>query len=527
MSGNTNNITRLVKRKMYKWHRILGIITVIPVIFWTLSGLSHPIIAHWFKLDIAHEYIKPTVLDSSRIKISINEVLKKNGVYTLKNFRLIDFDGQTWYQVKNSKNELQYFSASDGHFLPDGDRLYATWLSRYFLGESTSKVLSAERITGFTDEYKYVNRLLPVWKVSFDRADHMDMYVETGRTRLANYNDTNRKVFLWVFSNLHSYEFIAKITNNTFRYTVVLIFGFIVISSTLSGLLIYGFLWKKFKKPTAGQRTGFLRRNHRTIGIATSLVTLTFMGSGFYHATRKFTPDNRISFVFEPDIKTTDLKKVATALPLKWNEVSNFSLTKFNDKVYYQVFTVAKEKDSWKKQQVDKAESMFGGKAKEEKPTVDYFDAANGELLPDGIMEHSYSLVRHFVAQSAADGDAACCEMMANAQADKSAHLIISSSAYLTKFDTDYGFINKRLPVVKMALSTPNHLTYYVEPVTGMLAAKVQDSDRREGLSFAVFHKFLLVDFAGKNFRDFFTAFSAFGVLVISISGLIMFIRTK
>ena len=179
------------------------------------------------------------------------------------------------------------------------------------------------------------------------------------------------------------------------------------------------------------------------------------------------------------------------------------------------------------KLQVDKAESMFGGKANEEKPPVDYYDAANGELLPDGIMEHSYSLVRHFVAQSAADGDAACCEMMANAQADKSAPLIISSSAYLTKFDTDYGFINKRLPVVKMALSTPNHLTYYVEPVTGMLAAKVQDSDRREGLSFAVFHKFLLVDFAGKNFRDFFTAFSAFGVLVISISGLIMFIRTK
>ncbi|MGY0034593.1 hypothetical protein [Pedobacter sp. NJ-S-72] len=142
-------------------------------------------------------------------------------------------------------------------------------------------------------------------------------------------------------------------------------------------------------------------------------------------------------------------------------------------------------------------------------------------------MEHSYSLVKHFVAQGAADGEAACCEMMANAAADESAPLIISSSAYVTKFDNDYGFVNKRLPVVKIALSTPGHLTYYVETATGRLAAKVQDSDRREGLSFAVFHKFLLVDFAGKNFRDFLTAFSAFGVLVVSVLGLILFIKTK
>jgi hypothetical protein len=158
---------------------------------------------------------------------------------------------------------------------------------------------------------------------------------------------------------------------------------------------------------------------------------------------------------------------------------------------------------------------------------MDYYDAATGKLLPDGIMEHSYSLVKHFVAQGAADGEAACCEMMANAAADRSAPLIISSSDYLTRFTNDYGFINKRLPVVKLALSTPTHLTYYLEPATGRLAAKVQDADRREGLSFAVFHKYLLLDFAGKNFRDFVTALAAMGVLVVSVLGLILFFKTN
>ncbi|QNK61173.1 PepSY domain-containing protein [Pedobacter sp. PAMC26386] len=524
---DTANLSRTVKRNMYSWHRILGIMTIIPVIFWTCSGLSHPIIAHWFKLQIAHEYIKPKAIHQEQVKLSVNEVLSRNGINLFKNFRLIDFHGKTFYQVKDRKNEIQYFSATDGVKLPGGDRLYAEYLSRYFLGDSTSKIVSIAEITSFTDEYKYINRLLPVWKVSFDRKDRMDVYVETSQSRLANYNDTNRKVFLWVFSNFHSYEFIAKITSNTARYILVLVLASIVIFSTLSGLLIYGFLWKKFKKSVTGQRIGFWRKYHRSIGIWTSIVTLTFMGSGAYHATHKFTPDDRINYVFEPEIRTRDLEVASTTLPVQWDQVSNLSLARFNDKTYYQVYSVKKGNDSWKKQQVAKAETMFGEKDKMEKPGVAYYDAADGQLLPDGIMEHSYSLVKHFVAQGAADGEAACCEMMANAAADESAPLIISSSGYLTKFDNDYGFVNKRLPVVKIALSTPQHLTYYLETATGRLAAKVQDSDRREGLSFAVFHKFLLVDFAGKNFRDFLTAFSAFSVLVVSVLGLILFIKTK
>jgi len=527
MEQTTSTIKRTVKRNMFQWHRILGILTVIPVIFWTCSGLSHPIIAHWFKVPLAHEYLKPVSIDTQQIRLSASEVLSKNGINLLRTFRLVSFGGKTYYQVKDRKKENLYFSATDGKKLVDGDRLYATYLGRYFLGDSTSKISSITQVDSFTDQYQYVNRLLPVWKLAFERKDGMDVYVETAQSRLANYNDNNRKVFLWLFSNLHSYQFVAKITNNTFRYVLILTFASIVIFSTLSGLLIYGFLWNKFKKPQTGQRLGFLRRNHRSIGIATSLVTLTFIGSGAYHAMRKFKPDDRISYVSEPEIKSKELSFSSLALPVNWAEVSNISLARFGGKTYYQVRTLKKENDSWKKQQVAKAETLFEGKEKKTKPDLDYYDAANGQFVPDGAMEHSYSLVKQFVAQGAADGEAACCEMMANAAADQSAPLIISSSDFLTKFDTDYGFINKRLPVVKIALSTPEHLTYYLEPATGRLAARVQDGDRREGLSFAVFHKFLLVDFAGKNFRDFLTAFAAMGVLVVSVMGLLLFIKTN
>jgi uncharacterized membrane protein YukC len=44
-----SNIVKKIKQNMYKWHRTLGIITLIPVIFWTLSGIMHPFMAHFFK----------------------------------------------------------------------------------------------------------------------------------------------------------------------------------------------------------------------------------------------------------------------------------------------------------------------------------------------------------------------------------------------------------------------------------------------------------------------------------------------
>ena len=95
MEQTTSNIKPQVKRNMFKWHRILGIMTVIPVIFWTCSGLSHPIIAHWFKVPLAHEYIKPLSIDTQQVKMSASEVLSKNGINLLRNFRLVSFGGKT------------------------------------------------------------------------------------------------------------------------------------------------------------------------------------------------------------------------------------------------------------------------------------------------------------------------------------------------------------------------------------------------------------------------------------------------
>jgi len=97
----------------------------------------------------------------------------------------------------------------------------------------------------------------------------------------------------------------------------------------------------------------------------------------------------------------------------------------------------------------------------------------------------------------------------------------------INHFEGEYCYVNKRLPVVKVAFHTPRHTTLYVETSTGRLSTCVEDIDRYEGLSFAFLHKYHAVGSLGKNLRDAITMLAAAGVLAVSLLGLQLFIKGR
>jgi uncharacterized iron-regulated membrane protein len=494
-----------IRRRMYGWHRTIGTIVCIPVIFWTLSGLMHPFMAHWFKPEIARQFVIPKPVDQAQISLSLQEVLTQNSIATLQNFRIVSFAGQTYYQVKQKAGEpLRYFDTQSGQELPDGEQKHAEHLARYFLDDAQSPLKSITLQTEFDGQYKFVNRLLPVWKLSFDRPDRMDVYVETSSDRLATFNPTSRKAFLWVFDNFHNWSFLEAIANNWLRITVMIAFLSIIILAAVSGLVIYGFMWSKFKAPANGDKTGFLRRYHRQIGLATALVTLTFAFSGAYHATRKYSPNRLPEMVYTPEIKTADLRMASTALPLDWERLHDLSLIQIRKTPYFQAFY----------------------KATEDQPAeTQYYQALNGTVLENGNQVYAEYLVQYFMAKlntaNAADID--CCEMSQSLKGSDFANASLLETKPIAAFDNrEYGFIFKRLPVVKFAYDTPDSDTFFVETSSGHLAAHIRNADRREGLSFAIFHKFFLMDWAGKNVRDGVMMLSALGVLVVNLMGMVL-----
>jgi hypothetical protein len=482
-------------RNIYFWHRTVGLITIIPVIFWTLSGLMHPLMAHWFSPKISNQFIIPQVLDKAQISLSIQDVLEKNKIEVFKNFRLVRFQGNTYYQVKIHDSEILYFDTQSAQKLENGEQRYAEHLARYFLDDQKSAVKGIRQQTEFDGEYKFINRLLPVWRIDFDRSDDMTIYVETSSDRLGTFNTSSRKVFLWVFDNFHNWSFLGEITNNWVRISVMIVLLGIISLSAFSGLFIYGLFWKRFKtQPQSITKQGMLRRYHRQIGLATALVTFTFAFSGAYHATRKYSPNLLPEMVHSASFKTTELSKSLFELDLDWSRLHNLSVVKINNTPYFQAFYKGTD---------------------ESQPQIIYLQALNGKILEDGNHQYAQYLSNYFMAK------------IENFTEKFSDANLVDSKDIRTFDNREYGFIFKRLPVIKLAYDSRGNDVFYIETSTSCLAAYISNADRVEGLSFAIFHKFFLMDWAGKNIRDGIMMFSALGIFAMSILGMKLYVNRR
>ena len=497
-----------LKQKIYTWHRTIGIITVVPVIFWCLSGVMHPFMAHFFKPQIANERLEKTTIAPADIPLSIQTVLAKNNLKQIKNFRIVSFNKDHFYQVKTVDNVLHYYNTATASELANGDAKYAEYLSRYFLDDQKSKVVSSEVLTEFDSQYKYVNRYLPVYKLSFERDDAMQVYVETSSSKLATFNPKSRQFFIWFFDVFHNWSFLDAITNNAIRVWTMILFLSIIVLSALSGIIIYGLFWKVFKKqvPTT-EATTKLRLNHRKIGIAVAFVTLTFALSGAYHAFSKLKPNNLSSMVYEPTIDVTKLSLANNKLALDSSAFLNSSLIQLKNDVYYQVVL----------------------KGEEKKTKTIYINAENGTINKNVELEYVQFLAHHF--SDKLNGKAACCDIQepeeCEASTDISDAKILETKTLYDFEKREYGFVNKRLPVVKLAYDTSEKATYYIEPSSSHLAAVITNAERLEGYSFAIFHKFLFMDWAGKGTRDLVTVIAAMGLLTVCILGLLLFLKNN
>ena len=507
MKRKDSKFKKRVKQISYKYHKYLAFFTILPVIFWSLSGITHPMMSHFFKPEITKEYLENQKIDTSKINFTVKEVLTKNNINSIKNFRIVSFKNQQYYQVKSNKNEFLYFNTSNGNLLQNGDNLYAEWLSRYFLNDSISKVSNQIILTEFDNQYKYINRYLPVHKISFNRTDAMEIYVETSSSKLATFNPKSRQVFIWFFDTFHNFSFIEKISNEYIRILLVGISLFIILCSAISGLIIYGLFWKQFKKVNTTTRELKTRKNHRKLGLLFSFFTLAFVISGLFHILKKWEPNTISSLVYEPIFTTQDIEFDIKRLPLNWNEDINFSLVDFKDKTHLRSITKTFDK-----------EKKSDSKDQKSKPKINY--------------EVSYYDLKHFTKNK--DLDLKYAQYLVEKLNDK--HKFLNKSlvlennqkevSVLNDFDKkEYGFVNKRLPVVKIAYNTPENNTFFIETNTSRIAAKVNNYDRAEGYTFAVLHKFLYLEWAGKPIRDFVTVVTALSILVISILGLLILKR--
>jgi hypothetical protein len=117
----------------------------------------------------------------SRAQLGLSNLQLPVADSIINKISLADFSGHAYYQVTNSKKQVLYFDAANGRELPGGDKQYAAFLSNYY-GDSGLPV-GITRITQFDNDYGFINKRLPVKKVSY--ANGESRYIETTTAKLA------------------------------------------------------------------------------------------------------------------------------------------------------------------------------------------------------------------------------------------------------------------------------------------------------------------------------------------------------
>jgi hypothetical protein len=137
--------------------------------------------------------------------------------------------------------------------------------------------------------------------------------------------------------------------------------------------------------------------------------------------------------------------------------------------------------------------------------SVSYFNTESGEKLENGDVEYAKFLAEKF------SGNKEPVEVKP-----------------ITKFAGEYGFILKRLPVMKIQYAENSNERVYVDTSSGKLALKINDGIAQwEDLTFDYLHKGHFLNWAGKTIRDVFLMLVALGNSIVAALGICLFIGLK
>jgi len=488
---------------LYRWHRRIGLAVFVAIIAWAVSGLSHPIMS---RLNPRPAAMQPPVSTAAIASLApLGATLSANGIGGFQQAQLLNIDDVSYYRVEHA-DHTTYIDAHSGERTDLNDSEYAQKLARYYLGDELSKVASVELITAFNEDYLYINRFLPVYKVTFDRPDNMRAYVEVSTGRLATLMDDRKALVGWVFRQLHSWVFIANPWLRTIAMSGMLLAG---MGLSLAGLVMAwrGRSTNSGDKDSDEQSPAQSRSSvwHRRLGIGFGVLMLTFCFSGLYHLLNKPVVALPTMPTPQPTFNTQDLR-------LDWSAVAQASggqyfsranLVAVDGLPYLRLALAAPTTGNTEKPMVAEHHST---RPLSRAGKLVYINALSSQPCESCEHRHVLNLASYY-AGSLAGGPA-------DGQVEK-----------ITRFSSDYGFINKRLPVHAVRLGggleagVEPKLTLFVETATGALAGRSSPASQREGWSFSYLHKWHFFDPFSKNLRDILLVITTLAITLLCLLG--------
>ncbi len=462
----------IAPRLFMTWHRRLSLIAAIALFFWAISGVSHPIMSRLQPTPL--NKMPPHVMRMGRQEISglLPHIVGAN------DFRTVAINDDLWWR-RERDGQVDYLRFNDFNTVNDAEKQHAEFLARFYTGEHNA-VARVEVITTFSDAYPWVNRVLPVWAVRFDRDDGLTAYVDTQSEKLSLLSDNTKAGFSTFFRLAHNFRFLEQWP--AVRIAVMLLLIACIIAAGVMGLIVW---WRL--RDSAAQRLQQkpLRRWHRHFGFVLSWALFAFALSAFWHVIHNAELRDR-----QAEFAPAQTFTWHTALALPDHSSNQMQLLQMDQQLFWRTPPMKMPKTP------NSGEHHHGPISGNDTALALWNHGSTGEF--DDTLEQRYrtSLVQHFTSQP------------------------VTNFSTIMAFAGEYGFVNKRLPVYRATLANGDRL--YIDPASRALAARISNVDAAEGYVFHYLHKWNWLP-GGKDIRDVVSALVSLLIALLALAGVIVY----
>jgi hypothetical protein len=485
-----------LKNQWLFWHQWIGVVACIGMVLWGLSGASHPLMS---RLQPApRQFMPPLVPVDMSQAVSLSGLLKQQGITQFNHISLVQLEGKGYYRIAQT-GAVRYFSLIDGAERNDAEQALAVNLANYYTGRNDPSMSSVEPVTEFELDYHPVNRLLPVWRVAYADGHGLRAYVETEQSRLATLVDDRRAFLTKVFQLGHNWSFLQACS--TLQLAVATLVLVLILASAVTGVVLY---IKQRKTAPFRLRRWSLQWWHREFGIWVSLVILLLASTGLFHLWMSDIQQRR------PVISTVYASESAALSEAAWAQVAAGKVLKLDiygrgATLFWQVIPVVAGEQTLPSAQVAAMHQHHHAEHMQ-RPAEPLLWLTRGQqtsvLTPTAYTTEWLTV------------------MAGNTAPD------IQSVTWVTAFANEYGFVFKRLPVLKVQTAQTDHTRFYLEPATGVLAATINDTDGLEGFVFAYLHKWSFKS-VSKDVRDVLAILAALAVSLTGLLGAYLFAKKR
>jgi hypothetical protein len=481
-----------VLKDSIKWHKWLGWTGGLALLLFALSGIMHPVMT-WTGPKAA-SFFPPQAVMQAEHAAAIPRILRQHAIDRAIMVKLVPSENGAVMQVTEHNDQpRRYFDVETGAELEGYDEQQAIWLARYYTGLQDTKVKDVTFQSEFDHAYPWVNRLLPVYRITFDTEDQRTAFIYTELNALGNLTNDWKTGVQGIFRTFHTWSWLDGFEHARVFLMMVLLVSLFGMAATGTAMV---FLMKSRKIHDQG------RKWHRIISYAIWIPLLAFSASGSYHLLQYAYGDHHRGLQLgQPINVTADRFGNDTAWLDMYRDVklNGISLIEGADGNLLYRLSIPQGRPGKK---IDRAMRFDGVPI--EKPAL-YFDAVSG--TESDVTDREMAV--YYAGQHLDPGEGN-----------------ITQTSLVTHFGPDYDFRNKRLPVWRVDYNSQKGDKLFIDPATGILVDRLVDMERYESYSFSFLHKWnFLTPLIGRMPRDMLIVLVLLAAIGGTIFGYIMLIK--